>query len=207
MKEMYLHALEIAIMAHGKTRGKDGHLYVMHPIRVADMLTDPKEKIVGLLHDVVEDTNWTLDQLADEGFPKDIIDAVDDVTYRKGENRYAYLTRCKANPIAAAVKLADLRHNSDLNRLPIITQHDIDRHVYYQQNIAFMLDMTGDKRDGLLHWKYNVFDIHQTAPRNPDGTHGPWFQYIATHKGLVITTESNLYDAILFLNQYDPALP
>lgn len=206
MKELYLHALEIAIMAHGKTRGKDGHLYVMHPIRVADMLTDLKEKIVGLLHDVVEDTHWTLDQLANEGFPTDIIDAVDAVTYRKGEDRYAYLTRCKANSIAAAVKLADLRHNSDLHRLPIISISDIDRHVYYQQNIAFMLDMTGEKRDGLWHWKYGVFDIYQTAPRNPDGTHGPWFRYIATHKGLTFATESNLYDTVLALKHIDPTL-
>lgn len=206
MQNLIYLALETAIKAHGKTKGKDDRLYIMHPIWVADNVKTDEEKIVALLHDVVEDTKWTLDQLANEGFPKNIIKAVDAVTYRKGENRYAYLSRCKANPIAKQVKLADLRHNSDLTRLPIVTQRDIDRHVYYQQNIAFMLDMTGDERDGLWHWKYGAFDIYQTAPRNPDGTYGPWFQYIVTHKNAIIATKYNLCDAVMSLSHYDSAL-
>ena len=206
MKEMYLRALEIAIMAHGKTRGKDGHLYVMHPIRVADMLTDPKEKIVGLLHDVVEDTNWTLDRLANEGFPKDIIDAVDAITYRKGEPRKDYLDRIKANPLAKNVKLADLSHNSDIFRLSIITQTDVDRTERYQHEIAYLRNITEHKfENGLYWWRYGDFEIHQSAPNNPDGTHGPAMSYIVTdNKKMlknVLAIKRTLDDALRFIEQ------
>ena len=113
-------ALEVAIKAHKGVVGKDGLDYVFHPITVALKCKTDDEKVVALLHDVVEDTPTTLDDLRKEGFPEYIVEAA--VTRHKpaeqnGDGRWAYIKRCKANPIARAVKLADLEHNSDLSRI------------------------------------------------------------------------------------------
>lgn len=100
-------ALEVAIKAHEGVVGKDGLDYVFHPITVALKCKTDDEKVVALLHDVVEDTPTTLDDLRKEGFPEYIVEAVDAVTRHKpaeqnGDVRWAYIKRCKANPIARA---------------------------------------------------------------------------------------------------------
>lgn len=120
-------SLEVAIKAHKGVVGKDGLDYVFHPITVALKCKTDDEKVVALLHDVVEDTPTTLDDLRKEGFPEYIVKAVDAVTRHKpaeqnGDGRWAYIKRCKANPIARVVKLADLEHNSDLSRIPNPTE-------------------------------------------------------------------------------------
>lgn len=115
-------ALDIAIKAHKGVVDKGGVDYVFHPITVALKCKTDDEKIVALLHDVVEDTPMTFDDLREEGFPEYIIEALDAITRRKpqeqkGAARWDYIKRCKANPIARAVKIADLEHNSDLSRI------------------------------------------------------------------------------------------
>lgn len=120
---------------------KGGNAYYLHPEAVADMCNTEKEKIVALLHDIVEDTDMNLTDLANCGFGTDIISAVDAITKRKGEPYSQYLERVKQNPIARVVKLADLWHNSQLNRLNReTTQEDIDRVVKYQHSILFLQD-------------------------------------------------------------------
>lgn len=116
-------ALDIAITAHKGVVDKGGVEYVFHPITVALKCNTDDEKIVALLHDVIEDTPITFDDLRNEGFPEYIIEALDAITRRKpqeqkGVARWNYIKRCKANQIARVVKILDLEHNSDLTRIP-----------------------------------------------------------------------------------------
>lgn len=125
--DMIRKALEIAIKAHKGAVDKGGVEYIYHPITVALKCTTDDEKVVALLHDVVEDTPTTFDDLREAGFPEYIIEALDAVTRRKpqeqtGEGRWDYIKRCKANPIARVVKIADLEHNSDLSRIANVSE-------------------------------------------------------------------------------------
>jgi (p)ppGpp synthase/HD superfamily hydrolase len=107
-------SVEIAYAAHeGQTRN-DGTPYIKHPFRVADNVED-RLKPIAYLHDVVEDTRVTLEDLKKEGFPYYIIDAVDLLTHRKGESNVAYWTKIKTNPDALTVKLMDIRDNMNSN--------------------------------------------------------------------------------------------
>lgn len=108
---MVYEALLIAVKAHKGQVDKQGVSYISHPMAVADMVTGELERTVAYLHDVVEDTATTLEELA-EIFPEEVIEALDAISRRKGEETYfEYITRVEANPIAKAVKLADLKHN------------------------------------------------------------------------------------------------
>ena len=91
------------------------------------------EKIVAILHDVVEDTPWTLDALGVEGFPADLLEALDSVTRREDETYEQFVDRAAANPIGFSVKLADLEDNLDFRRLPALTPADHDRMERYHR--------------------------------------------------------------------------
>lgn len=103
-------AQEIATAAHEGQKRTDGSTYIKHPARVADAV-EARLKPIAWLHDVVEDTRVTLDDLKAEGFPLYIIEAVDLLTHRKGEPNLSYWGKIKANPDALAVKLADINDN------------------------------------------------------------------------------------------------
>lgn len=109
-------ALAIASFAHAGVWDKNSVPYILHPLTVMSFVSGDDEKIVAVLHDVVEDTDLTLDDLKEFGFDDVIVDAVDAVTKRKGEDYFDYIARVKENPIAIEVKLADLKHNSDPSR-------------------------------------------------------------------------------------------
>lgn len=109
-------AIEIATKAHDGQTDKYGVPYIGHVLRVCYAGHTMQEKIVGALHDVVEDTDWTLDALQKEGFPQKIIDGVDAMTKRDGEEYGAYLARVEQNPLAVRVKLNDLTDNMDIRR-------------------------------------------------------------------------------------------
>lgn len=111
------HAIALATEAHKGQKDKYGQEYLHHPIRVMNMGRDLKEKIVGILHDVVEDTEWTCEDLKKEGFPDEIIEAVRCVTKLSDEEDYEeYIGRCATNPLAIAVKIHDLTDNMDVRR-------------------------------------------------------------------------------------------
>ncbi|AIZ56970.1 bifunctional (p)ppGpp synthetase II/ guanosine-3',5'-bis pyrophosphate 3'-pyrophosphohydrolase [Candidatus Methanoplasma termitum] len=110
--EEYEKALNIATKAHEGQKDMSGNDYIHHPIAVSGFCITEKGKIVGLLHDVVEDTSVTLDDLLAEGYDKDIIMAVDCVSKREGEKKSDYLKRVATSDIATEVKFADMRHNS-----------------------------------------------------------------------------------------------
>jgi (p)ppGpp synthase/HD superfamily hydrolase len=105
-------ALQIASKAHEGQKEKDGLPYILHPLRVMNSVEGEEAKIVAILHDVIEDTSVTEDDLRREGFDESIIAAVLYVTHRKDESYADYVVRCKANDTARRVKLADLEDNT-----------------------------------------------------------------------------------------------
>ena len=121
-------AIEIATEAHRGQLDKAGCDYIEHPLRVMDAGKSLDEKIVGVLHDVVEDTNWTFEGLAAEGFSTEVIEALRCVTKLSESEPYdKFIARVKRNPLAVAVKLNDLSDNMDIRRLPYLSDKDIKR--------------------------------------------------------------------------------
>lgn len=139
-------ALRLATAAHSGQVDKAGEAYIRHPVAVAEMLDSEQEQTAALLHDVVEDTVVTLDDLEREGFSDAVLRAVRCLTHEKGEPREAYLRRVAEDPLATKVKLADLAHNSDLRRLRAPTGRDRARAERYAREIAFLLQ--AQKRRG-----------------------------------------------------------
>lgn len=125
-------AYEIAKKAHLGQKDKAGTDYILHPETVAGMVDSDIEKSVAYLHDVVEDTPITLEMLEAEGFPSEIIVAIDAITKRKGEDYEKYLQRVLENPIALRVKLADMLHNSDVTRFQNPSEDDYKRAEKYK---------------------------------------------------------------------------
>lgn len=121
-------AIEIATEAHRGQFDKAGNNYIGHPLRVMDAGKTTNEKIVGVLHDVIEDTDWTFEKLALEGFSKEVIDALRCVTKLYENEPYdKFIDRVKTNPLAVKVKLNDLSDNMDIRRLPYISDNDVKR--------------------------------------------------------------------------------
>ncbi len=110
-------AMNLCFEAHKNQRDKSGQPYVFHPFHLAEQMEDEITTIVALLHDVVEDTSYTLGDLKSMGFPKEAVEAIGLLTHSRDVSYMDYVARIKPNPIARAVKLADLRHNSDLSRM------------------------------------------------------------------------------------------
>ena len=131
-------AYEIAKKAHLGQVDKAGEAYIKHPEKVASFVKTDEEKAVAYLHDVIEDTELTLEDLYEYGLSKEVIEAVDIITKKRGEDYQSYLNSVKNNKLARAVKLADLRHNSDLTRLTKVTEKDIKRKEKYQKAIDFL---------------------------------------------------------------------
>ncbi|MBO4693103.1 MAG: bifunctional (p)ppGpp synthetase/guanosine-3',5'-bis(diphosphate) 3'-pyrophosphohydrolase [Clostridia bacterium] len=120
--EMTKKALKLCFEAHKNQVDKSGMPYVFHPFHLAEQMEDENTATVALLHDVVEDTEYSLDDLKNMGFPQQVIEALGLLTHDKSVPYMDYIAEIKKNPIAKAVKLADLKHNSDLSRLDIIDE-------------------------------------------------------------------------------------
>lgn len=136
-------AIEIAVHAHAGQLDKAGQPYILHPLRVMLAMKTASERMVAVLHDVVEDTPVTLDALRSEGFPSEVLDAVFALTKTKGEARLDAAKRAAANPIARAVKLADVTDNTDLSRIPQPTDKDRARLEQYRQVRVVLLNAVG----------------------------------------------------------------
>ena len=118
----------IATSAHEGQMDKAGKPYIEHPMRVMNMGKTVEEKIAGVLHDVVEDSDWTFEMLEKEGIPKDVMDALRCVTKLSEEEDYDhFIERVKTNPLAVKVKLNDLKDNMDITRLGEVTEKDLAR--------------------------------------------------------------------------------
>ena len=121
-------AIEIATKAHDGATDKYGSPYINHVTRVMNMGQNDNEKIVGVLHDVIEDTHWTFEDLEKEEFSKEVIDALKCVTKTSEDEDYAeFITRVKINHLAVNVKLNDLTDNLDVKRMPEVLESDLKR--------------------------------------------------------------------------------
>ena len=131
-------AMKLCYEAHKGQVDKSGMPYVFHPFHVAEQMTDETTTIVALLHDVVEDTDYTLEDIAEEGFGKEILEAVALMTHEDDVPYLDYVAKLKDNPIARAVKLADLAHNSDLSRIGEVDEETRQRLEKYKKAIALL---------------------------------------------------------------------
>lgn len=128
-------AIEIAAKAHEGQFDKAGSPYIFHPLRVMLSLSGEEERIVAVLHDVVEDSDLTLEDLKSQGFSSSIIEAVESLTKRPGENYEDFVRRAACNSIGREVKLADLSDNFDLSRIEKPNEKDYERVKKYQRAI------------------------------------------------------------------------
>lgn len=125
-------AMIIAYNAHQNQFDKANIPYIYHPIHIAEQMDTELECIVALLHDVVEDTDITLNDLEKE-FPQEVIDLLKILTHDKKIDYIEYIKKVKTNPIATKIKIADLKHNSDITRLENITTTDLKRIEKYKK--------------------------------------------------------------------------
>lgn len=132
MEKLETLAREIAIKAHQGQLDKADQPYITHPEFVASQVTGDETKAVAWLHDVVEDTSVTFNDLRAAGLSEAVIAGVDAITKRENEDYETYLERVAANPLARAVKLADLTHNMDTSRLKEITDKTRERLEKYK---------------------------------------------------------------------------
>jgi (p)ppGpp synthase/HD superfamily hydrolase len=132
-------AIQIAVQAHMGQKDKGGEPYILHPLRVMFKMHTDLERIVAVLHDVVEDSEWTLDHLRDEGFPDQVLAAVDCLTRRSNEPYEDFIERVQVNALARTVKIADLQDNLDASRLPELTDKDIERIRKYQKALTVLI--------------------------------------------------------------------
>ena len=133
-------AMKLCFDAHKDQKDKSGLPYVFHPFHVAEQMPDEKTTIVALLHDVIEDTSYTLQDLREIGFDQDVLDALALMTHDKSVPYMDYVAKIKENTIARTVKLADLRHNSDLTRLDEIDETALKRAEKYKAAIQLLAE-------------------------------------------------------------------
>lgn len=136
-------AIMIASIAHAGQKDKADKPYILHPLRVmltvaSDKYATDEQKIVAVLHDVIEDTYVQEQQLRENGFSEDIINAIKSVTKIKGESRMDAAKRAKQNTIGRVVKLADLKDNMDLSRIANPTAKDLSRVAEYEEVQKFL---------------------------------------------------------------------
>ena len=128
MQQLLSKAINLAMQANAGQVDKAGMPYIGHVMRVMQAGKTIDEKIVGVLHDVVEDTTWTFDALLAEGFPVHIVDALRCVTKLSDDEPYeSFINRVKTNPLVVAVKINDLTDNMDIRRLQTLTDADVQR--------------------------------------------------------------------------------
>ena len=131
-------ALKLCFEAHKEQVDKSGMPYVFHPFHLAEQMNTEETTIVALLHDLVEDTDYTIEDLVDMGFDKSITDAIALMTHTDNVAYMDYVRAIKDNPIAKTVKLADLKHNSDLTRLETVDEKALSRREKYLKAITIL---------------------------------------------------------------------
>lgn len=131
-------ALKIAYEAHKGQVDKGGLEYINHPLTVASLVKTNEEKIVAILHDIIEDTKTTIEELKLYNFSDDIINAIDCLTKKQNQSYEEYKEKIKTNKLAIKVKIADLIHNMDMSRLNNVTKEDIERNIKYNK---FLLEL------------------------------------------------------------------
>ena len=136
--ELTKKAMKIAFEVHKDQLDKNGIPYIYHPTHLAEQMSTEYEICVAFLHDTVEDGDITFDDLIEAGFPDEVIAALRRMTHDENVPYMEYIEKIRNNPIAKVVKLADLRHNSDLTRLDHVTEKDLVRKKKYEQAIRLL---------------------------------------------------------------------
>ena len=131
-------ALKLSFAAHKDQLDKSGMPYVYHPFHVAEQMETEETVAVALLHDVIEDTDYALEDLKVMGFPDSVTEVLALMTHDDSVPYLDYVVKLRDNPIARAVKLADLRHNSDLSRLDVVDEKALERVEKYKKAIALL---------------------------------------------------------------------
>lgn len=121
-------AMKIAYEAHKGQVDKAGLPYIYHPVHLAEQMETEDTCVVALLHDVVEDTDVTMDDLRKAGFTDVQLEAISSMTHEDSVEYMDYVREVKKNPIATAVKIADILHNSDITRIENPTEKDLSRY-------------------------------------------------------------------------------
>ena len=132
------HAIALAAKAHAGQVDKAGAPYILHPLRMMLRLTTLEERMVAVLHDVVEDCGISFEQLRAEGFSDEVVAGVDALTRREDETYEAFIERAGQSPLGRRVKLADLEDNSDLSRIASPTARDLERLEKYGRAMAYL---------------------------------------------------------------------
>ena len=131
-------ALKLCFEKHKDQVDKTGLPYVFHPFHLAEQMDDEVSTICALLHDVVEDTNTTFEDLENLGFPEEVINVVKLLTHSENVPYMDYVKNLSQNKTAVKVKIADLKHNSDLTRLDVIDEYAIKRSEKYKEALAYL---------------------------------------------------------------------
>lgn len=143
LENLYKKAVMIAQEAHKGQLDKGGNPYIEHPLYVASQVDTMELKIVAVLHDTLEDSDMTANDLKKEGFPERIVDAIVMLTHEDGdEEAYLdYIRRVATNTMAAAVKKADLMHNMDMSRIQKPTEKDLKRREKYEKAFGLLEEL------------------------------------------------------------------
>ena len=126
-------AIALTVRAHRGQKDKADAPYILHPLRVMLRMQSDVEMMTAVLHDVVEDTGHTLEDLRQAGYPESVLAALDCLTRREGESYEEFIERIKPNPLARRVKVADLEDNMDLRRIAQPQERDMERLKKYWQ--------------------------------------------------------------------------
>jgi len=163
-------AIEFAAKAHAGQTDKGGNPYILHPLRVLINFCDSESeatRICAVLHDVVEDTGITLDDLREEGFSEEVLSALDCLTKREHECYDDFISRVITNEIACRVKSGDLADNMDLTRIPDPSQEDKERIMKYKKAASRVSDayynFSAKSRNGGTTTDYRVYEITGTV--------------------------------------------
>lgn len=138
-------ALNLMFEKHKEQKDAAGQPYVFHPFHLAESMDTEDETIVALLHDIIEDTNLTLNDLKKKDFSDTVIKCISILTHDKTEDYFDYIKRISTNKIATKVKIADLKHNTDLSRLDYITEYDKLRNKKYILCLKYLEDIYNKK--------------------------------------------------------------
>ena len=133
-------ALKIAYSAHHGQADREGLPYIHHPLHLAEQMQTEDACVVALLHDVVEDTDISIDDLRSEGFTEEQLTAIKYLTHNPKDDYFEYVLKIRENDLARTVKLADLRHNMDITRLSKVTEKDLKRVEKYKKAEKLLLE-------------------------------------------------------------------
>ena len=133
-------ALKLCFEAHKEQLDKTGMPYVFHPFHLAEQMDDEISTVCALLHDVIEDTDITMEMLAQMGFPQEVLSVLELLTHDEDVPYMDYVKNIGTNPVAKKVKIADLLHNSDVDRLDHIDEYAVKRNQKYKEALRILSD-------------------------------------------------------------------